>query len=190
MSVQRRILQPVNDFSYELKTWFSSIPATVQYQVPYVCQFATPASAEASLKEGLLPANDQHWKDTDASSPERYAKWAMAMCGMACTAMGLNHLTGRNVKPIKLAEDALRNDVYEESPDSFSSMRYREFAKWIKKHGLYAEIYARLSVRGIKYALAHGKLVIVSEGVEMSDEDIMAAIHFQEQWFDTEIVRF
>jgi inorganic pyrophosphatase len=48
---------------------------------------------------------------------------------------------------------------------------------------------------GICIAIAHrrdnddDKLIVVPEGADMSDEEIMAAIHFQEQWFDTKIVR-
>ena len=49
--------------------------------------------------------------------------------------------------------------------------------------------------KGVCIAIAHrrdnddDKLVVVPKGVQLSDEEIMAAIHFQEQWFDTEIVR-
>ncbi len=48
---------------------------------------------------------------------------------------------------------------------------------------------------GVCIAIAHrkdnddDKLIVVPEGVSMSNEEIMAAIHFQEKWFDTEIVR-
>lgn len=49
--------------------------------------------------------------------------------------------------------------------------------------------------RGVCVAIAHrkddddDKLIVVPVNVDMSDEQIMSAIHFQEQWFDTEIVR-
>lgn len=49
--------------------------------------------------------------------------------------------------------------------------------------------------KGKCIAIAHrknnddDKLIVVPEGTEMTDEQIMSAIHFQEQWFDTEIVR-
>ncbi len=48
---------------------------------------------------------------------------------------------------------------------------------------------------GVCIAIAHrkdnddDKLIVVPEGVSMSNEEIMAAIHFQEQWFDTDIIR-
>jgi inorganic pyrophosphatase len=48
---------------------------------------------------------------------------------------------------------------------------------------------------GICVAIAHrkndddDKLIVVPEGVTMTDEEILTAIHFQEQWFETEIVR-
>lgn len=33
------------------------------------------------------------------------------------------------------------------------------------------------------------KLVVVPDGVELSDEEIMQQVHFQEQWFKSEVVR-
>ncbi len=49
--------------------------------------------------------------------------------------------------------------------------------------------------KGICIAIAHrknnddDKLIVVPKGIEMTNEEIMSTIHFQEQWFDTEIVR-
>ena len=48
---------------------------------------------------------------------------------------------------------------------------------------------------GVCIAIAHrrdnddDKLIVVPEGVTVTDEEILSAIHFQEQWFDTVIVR-
>lgn len=48
---------------------------------------------------------------------------------------------------------------------------------------------------GICVAIAHrkndddDKLVVVPKGKDLPNEEIMKAIHFQEQWFDTEIIR-
>ncbi len=48
---------------------------------------------------------------------------------------------------------------------------------------------------GVCIAIAHrrdnddDKLIVLPEGVSMTDDEIMSAIHFQEQWFDTVIVR-
>jgi len=48
---------------------------------------------------------------------------------------------------------------------------------------------------GVCIAIAHrrdnddDKLIVVPEGVTMTDEEILSAIHFQEKWFDTVIVR-
>ncbi len=49
--------------------------------------------------------------------------------------------------------------------------------------------------KGICIAVAHrnnnddDKLVVVPQGTTMTDEEIIKAIHFQEQYFDTQIVR-
>lgn len=51
------------------------------------------------------------------------------------------------------------------------------------------------SFEGICIAIAHrrndddDKLIVVPEGTDMTDAEILATIRFQEQWFDTEIVR-
>ena len=48
---------------------------------------------------------------------------------------------------------------------------------------------------GVCIAIVHRKdddddnLVVVPEGIILSDEEIMRKVHFQEQWFDSEIVR-
>jgi len=49
--------------------------------------------------------------------------------------------------------------------------------------------------RGVCIAIAHrrddddDKLIVIPHGSEMTDEQIMSAIRFQEQWFDTEVIR-
>lgn len=51
------------------------------------------------------------------------------------------------------------------------------------------------SIEGICVAIAHrkdnddDKLIILPEGIEMTDDEIMSKISFQEQWFDTQIIR-
>lgn len=48
---------------------------------------------------------------------------------------------------------------------------------------------------GVCIAIAHrrdnddDKLIVLPKGIEMTDEEIVSAIRFQEQWFDTVIMR-
>ncbi len=163
MKLFSRIVQEIKNVIYELRVRFARVPDKVNYDVPYVCQFAKPEHAELSLKEELAAADDPHWQDTGATSPERYSQWAFTMCGMASTAMALGYFKNNNTKAAELAEDALKSGVYVEEGDGvISSMRYKEFVKWIKNYGLKANIYTRLGIKGIQYALAKNKLVIVS----------------------------
>lgn len=145
-----------------MRARIAPIPTAVGYDVPYVCQFATPESAELSLTKQLPPEEDRHWGDTGAASPRRYSQWAFTMCGMASVAMALRYFKNNHTKIVQLAEDALKDGVYVENTKEISSMRYKEFASWIRKYALRAEIYTKLSARGIQYALTQGKLVIVS----------------------------
>lgn len=49
--------------------------------------------------------------------------------------------------------------------------------------------------KGICVAIAHrinnddDKLIMLPKGIEMTNEEIMSKIRFQEQWFNTEIIR-
>ena len=48
---------------------------------------------------------------------------------------------------------------------------------------------------GICIAIVHRKdddddnLIVVPEGTQLTDEEIMKKVHFQEQWFDSKIIR-
>lgn len=162
MRIINIIVQEWKNAIYEATVNFSSISNVVNYDVSYVCQFAKPEHAELSLKKELNPKDDLYWAETGASSPERYADWAFTMCGMASTSMALSYFNQENIKPVLLAEDALQHGVYTESKKELSAMRYREFAKWVKKYNLNAHIYTKLSIKGIRYALSKGSLVIIS----------------------------
>jgi inorganic pyrophosphatase len=51
------------------------------------------------------------------------------------------------------------------------------------------------NAEGVCIAIIHrendddDKLIVVPEGIELSDEEILKATHFQEQWFKSRIVR-
>lgn len=163
MRIYSRIVQELQNIAFALRAQCALLPRVVANDVPYVCQFATPESAEQCLAKGVQPAEDSRWADTGAATPERYAQWAFTMCGMASAAMAIEHFTGRSESPALLAEDALAHGVYVEHPAEISAMRYAEFPEWFHgKTGLQAHVYTRLGVRGIEYALAHGALVMVS----------------------------
>ncbi len=154
--------QVADNVLYEWSARRTPIKPSVHHKTPYVCQFAKPEHAELSLKKVLHPLDDPHWQDIGAASPEQYAQWAFTMCGMASAAMALGFFHNKSHAPVALAEDALEHGVYTREPDGISSMRYREFSRWITKYGLTARVVTKLSIRGIIHALSHNKLVIVS----------------------------
>lgn len=134
----------------------------VAFDVPYVCQFAVPESAELTLKKQLAAIDDPHWMESGATSVERYAFLAPNICGIASAAMVIGYYTGSTPKSAVLAEDAIASGVFKERTDDLTDMNYRMFARWIPKYGLRATVYSRLSLRGIQYALSSGSLVLAS----------------------------
>jgi len=171
-----RITQEVKNASYALRVRIARIPFAVAHDVPYVCQFATPAHAEATLRGTLATVADPEWAQSGADSPEQYARWAFTCCGMACTAMALAYFRKQKVTPVELAQDAARFGVYTEKDGALSGMLYRQFAMWVTKYGLRASIYTWLSVKDIEYALAKGQLVIVSVNPNIRGHDTAPAL--------------
>ena len=163
MRIYRKMLREITNAFYALRSSMGHIKDTVQYDVPYVCQFAHPNHSELSLKGMLDPKDDKYWPNTGANSPEQYAKWAFTMCGMACTSMALDYFTSQTIKPVLLAEDAFKDGVYNaEKSGGLSSMQYFEFSRWIRKHNIEGKVISRLTIRGIQFALSNNSLVIVS----------------------------
>jgi len=171
-----RGIQEIKNAVYSARATFGVSKQQVNNDVPYISQFAVPASAEATMKGELLPMDDPHWRESGALTPERYAMLASNICGMASAAMAIEFFKGGSPKPAALAEDALSAGVYQENKTGLTDMNYRKFAKWIQKFGLHADVYTRLNLRGIYHALSSGKLVMVSvnpniRGYSLSRED-------------------
>lgn len=163
MKIFQRLIQEIKNLIYGVFVYLKSIPTSVKNDVPYVCQFANPESVELSLSKKLNTLDDPDWKNTGASSPKRYAEWAFTMCGMASALMALKFFKKDPLLEVaELAEEALSNGVYEQEPTEISSMKYKPFSHWINGYGLKANIYTRLSIRGIQYALSKESLVIIS----------------------------
>lgn len=161
MGISERFRQEMRNLGLALRAGLSPLPGSAENDAPFVCQFATPESAERSLKKELRAVDDPHWALSGAVSPERYAQWAFTMCGMACTAMALRYFSGDETQPAALAEDALSHGVYKEHAE-ISSMHYKEYATWTGSHGLKANVYSRLTLGGIRHLLSRGMLVMVS----------------------------
>ncbi len=157
-----RIKQEIFNIYFSLLSTFAWVERIVDNTVPYVCQFASPESAEKSLRKELSTLDDPEWKNSGASTQEEYAKWAFTMCGMACTSMALEFFTSEKIQPVTLAEDALKTRVYRQEGNDISDMRYREYAEWVNKYNLGAHVCTSLTVKGIQYALTRWYLVIVS----------------------------
>ena len=162
MKILRKIQSELRNLRLRLSEIFFPVKPTIENSIPYVSQFAHPDFAEKILEHGADKTTDPEWRSTGAESPKEYAKWVLTTCGMACTSMVLKHFKENNAGTISLAKDALKYKVYTEHSDDISDMQYREYAEWVKIHGLNAEVYSKLSIRGIKYLLSNKKLVIVS----------------------------
>jgi hypothetical protein len=161
MKIINIVNQELRNLTYHLISYFGKISENVNFNVSYVSQFSNNKNSEQSLKT-MNVEFDNDWRLSGAESKEEYARWAYTMCGMACLSMILQHFYSKTIRNVELANDALANGVYDIANNEISGMKYQPFVKWIEKFNLLADVYSKLSIKGIQYALSHSKLVIVS----------------------------
>lgn len=139
------------------------VPKTIILDVPYVSQFARAEDAERILRKKLLLSKDPHWALSGAVSRKEYDSWARSICGMACASMIMNFYGISAKRPVELAKEAMTTGVYTyDKAGKVSDMQYRPFVEWLRQYDLWGAIHSRLSVQGLKAALADGKLSVVS----------------------------
>lgn len=162
MKIFYKIIGIIRNLVLLVRSLMTRTPDRVRHSVPYISQFANPGWAEMVLKDGQELNKDILWPDSGAETMEEYERWALAACGMACTSMLLAFYTQKNFKVVKLARNAMQAGVYTETNGEISSMQYRPFTKWIKKFGITATIYTKLTFRSIQTLLANNSLIIAS----------------------------
>ncbi len=66
---------------------YRAIPGS---DVPYICQFASPALVNAYIHQGLHGRSDPNWKNYGAPDVDQYTFWAHRACAIACLKMAID----------------------------------------------------------------------------------------------------
>lgn len=162
MRLLDKIIQEAVNATLVVKALVLPHKPSVSHKVDFISQFANPEWAEKILKDGLPKTSDPNWKDSGALTVHEYEKWVTTICGMACTAMVLQYFSKGSYQIIQLAKGALKDGVYQEHLNELSSMRYKEYTRWVAGYGLSATLYSHLTLAGIKHIITAGGLVIAS----------------------------
>jgi len=176
MKIIYKIKQLLSNCLLLVRTFVSRTPERVRHTVPYVSQFGSPSWAEMVLKDDQPLARDLAWEDSGARSIKEYERWALTTCGMACTSMLLLFFKKGEFRTIPLARDAAKSGVYLKDGDGISSMQYQPYITWLKRFGLRATIYTKLTPRSIQTLLASGSLVIASVNPNIRDYNTAPAM--------------
>lgn len=151
-------------------------PAT-RIAPPYRCQFASANLVDHIVGRRVAVADDPRWAESGARSPEEYAFWARAGCGMACLQMLLEE-AGRPAPPlVQLAEACEAHGGYRRRAtpaDGVDGLFYAGFVRYVEvKLGLTARVAAPLPLE---------ELVATAAG----DEVVLASVHHAIRWPDRE----
>lgn len=162
MKLCKKFSQEVNNLSLVCNSLVANPEEEITNEVKYTSQFASPECTEKVLREGMSKKSDPNWFQSGAESVEEYEKWVTTVCGMACSVMALDHFYNKKYQTIVLAKEAIEHGVYKEHSGALSNMQYKAYVDWITNHGIYASLYSRLSLTGIKHVLSKAGLVIAS----------------------------
>ncbi|GAB4475734.1 MAG: C39 family peptidase [Anaerolineae bacterium] len=147
------------------------------YDVPYVCQFASPDLVRELIGGQLPLEHDPRWPEYGADSPAEYAHWSLRACGVVCLKMAADALSGEPPRPVMawvregLALDGYLTELRPDRPDRpvEKGWKHAALVDLARAHGLQAEAAADLDLAAITGHLAAGRLVITSVSSELGE---------------------
>lgn len=135
------------------------------YDIPYVCQYASPDMAARYVEDENLLLEDPNWKSSGAENIEEYKFWAMKLCGMACFKMILLALGVRDAKLVELGKKALEANVYKKDPNNpkrLIGLLHVPFLKFAKQFGFDGKLAWQIGPYAIAYEILKNNFVIAS----------------------------
>lgn len=124
----RRKISKLKDGEYRL-----------QYQIPYVSQYASAERAEEFVKDEESLKTDARWRESGAETLSEYVFWAPKLCGIACFKMISGALSNPIAKLdlplIILGKKAMAADCYLPDPKNSKrliGMLHKPFLKFAK----------------------------------------------------------
>ncbi len=149
----------------------------IPYNVPYVCQFASPDLVRELIGGQLPLEHDPRWQEYGADTPADYAHWSLRACGVVCLKMAVDALSGEPPRPVMawvregLALDGYLTEIRPDRPDRpvEKGWKHAALVDLARAHGLWAEAATGLGLSAIIGHLAAGQLVIASVSSELGD---------------------
>lgn len=84
----------------------------VQYDVPYVPQFASPEHINDYIHHQYDGTTDPNWGTFGAENPSDYAFWSHRVCALACLKMAIHAQSGQAPTLWELVQKGLQYDGY------------------------------------------------------------------------------
>lgn len=137
----------------------------LQYQIPYISQYASGELAERCVENEDLLSTDPKWREFGADSPEDYSFWARRICGMACFKMILESLRRPTSKLVVLAKEAAKAGCYLPDPkdkNHLIGLLHEPFLKFAKTFGLTGKLVWYIGVNAVAQEIFRNNFVIAS----------------------------
>jgi len=152
----------------------------ISFDVPYVCQFASPELVH-DLVYGLRPLeSDPSWALYGASTPQEYAHWALRACGVVCVKMTVEALTGTAPRPVMtwvregLSINGYLTELRPDRPDRpiEKGWRHAALAELAARHGLDASLAQAMTPGDLLEHIQADRLVIASVSSELGEAEV------------------
>lgn len=149
----KRHLKSLHDGEYTIKN------------VPYQCQFASPALAKDILEKRIQASEDPQWKVFGYKTPKESEYWAWRQCGICCIKMALEHYGKHPGTVANLTKQGVELGGYNIKADQ--GWYYKPLAALLRLYGLRANVAPYLSAEQLAHNVSNGKLAIISVNPEI-----------------------
>jgi hypothetical protein len=150
----------------------------VPYELPYVCQFASPELVHAFVYGEREIESDPRWAEYGAVDAAEYAHWARRSCGVVCIKMAVEGITGFTPQPVMdwvregLAINGYLTELRADRPERpiEKGWKHASLAELAQRHGCPAALIRDVTAADLAAQVRAGRVVIASVSSEMGED--------------------
>jgi hypothetical protein len=150
----------------------------VPYEIPYVCQFASPELVHAFVYGERDIESDPRGAEYGAADAAEYAHWARRSCGVVCVKMAVEGIRGGAAQPVMawvregLAINGYLTELRADRPERpiEKGWKHASLAELAQRYGCSVEMMRDVTAADLAAQVRAGRVVIASVTSEMGEE--------------------
>jgi hypothetical protein len=150
----------------------------VPYDIPYVCQFASPELVHTFVYGERDIETDPRWAESGAADAAEYAHWARRSCGVVCVKMAVEGIRGGGSQPVMawvregLSINGYLIELRADRPERpvEKGWKHASLAELAQRHGCSAALIRDVTAAGLAAQVKAGRVIIASVTSELGED--------------------